>query len=341
MMIKRWFLVILLVGLVAILVTGCGSEATDTPQPPTATVEPTAEQAAQPAATAKQSPAGESSKVDVALANIQRLEGVVLATVNGTEITWDDYELVLRQALYSIDRQSGVDWNDPAMLQRLGHLQNEVLKQAVDRKLLEQMAAEQGIAVDPAAVQAEVDREKSQIGQSNLYDDWDAFLQDNGLTEETFEQVIRDTLLLRQFMAAQEVDQQEEQVHIAHIVVSDESTAQEIAAKLQAGEDFAELAAEYSEDDETKDDGGDLGWFSKSKMRTELADPAFSLPPGQFSDMIATQFGYTFILVVEREPRQADSNIIARRQQEALMALLDEFRARAAIEYLVDFDSAE
>jgi parvulin-like peptidyl-prolyl isomerase len=339
---KQWPVRALLLVLVAILASSCGSTITPTPETQTAAAAPTPQQATATAEPTPQQPVATftpsaTSKVEVALKSIKRLEGVTLATVNGQEVTWEDYELILRQTLYAIDRQNAVDWSDPAMQQRLGDLQNQVLQLTVDRLLLRQMAAQQGLVLDEAAVKAEVEREKTQILGSGVYADWNGFLQSFGLTDETFAQTIRDTLLLAALTAAQHVDTQSEQAHIAHIVVKDEATAEEVAARLKAGEAFAKLAAEYSEDTETKETGGDLGWFSKETMLPELAGPAFSLEPGQFSEPIFTQYGYTIIQVLERAIREDEQQVIRKRQQQALSALLEAEKAKAQIEYLVDF----
>ena len=248
-----------------------------------------------------------------------------------------EYQPVLLRMLNTIDRQSPADWSDPAMQQRLGHLQNQALAEAVDRRLLRQMATEQGITVDESVVQTEIDREVSQILQSGRYTDYRDFLEEGDLTQESFEQSIRDSLVLSTLMSVQEVETRSEQVNLAHIVVTDEAQAQEVAAKLQSGEAFAALAAEYSEDEQTKDSGGDLGWFAKETLAAELAAPAFELPIGGISEPIVTQYGYTIIKVLGREAREDEVMVIRRRQQQVLLAKLATARASAQIEYLVDF----
>lgn len=71
-------------------------------------------------------------------------------------------------------------------------------------------------------------------------------------------------------------------------------------AKLKAGEDFAELAKEYSDDTGTKDKGGDLGFFERRMMVQQFDEAAFNLEPGQISDVVETQFGYHIIKLLER-----------------------------------------
>jgi parvulin-like peptidyl-prolyl isomerase len=277
------------------------------------------------------------SQAEVALQYIQRFENTTLATVNGEEITWEDYEPALRQTLLLVSQQYSIDWADAAMQQRLFQVQNDVLRQVVDRSLLRRMAVDQGVTVNEADVEAEVEREKAGIIESAQYSDWQTFLQMNGLTDESFRQVIYDTFLMKALMDAQVVESQAEQVRIAHIVVSDEATAQEVVAQLDAGGDFAQLAKQYSLDDQTKDSGGDLGWFTQEMMKPELVQTAFGLAVGGYSEPIATQGGYAVIMILAREMRELDSRALRLGQQDALMAQLEIERANAAIEFLVDF----
>ncbi|MAF14205.1 MAG: hypothetical protein CMI53_04945 [Parcubacteria group bacterium] len=76
--------------------------------------------------------------------------------------------------------------------------------------------------------------------------------------------------------------------------------AEEILTKLKdEGGSFIELAKEFSED-VTSIQGGDLGYFSKGQMVEEFEKVAFSLEPGEISDIVKTQFGYHIIKVEEK-----------------------------------------
>ncbi|MGB9663367.1 MAG: peptidylprolyl isomerase [Ignavibacteria bacterium] len=74
-----------------------------------------------------------------------------------------------------------------------------------------------------------------------------------------------------------------------------------IKEKIELGEDFAELAKEFSEDEGTKNLGGDLGFFTRRMMVQPFDEAAFNLEVGQVSDIVKTQFGYHLIKVTDRK----------------------------------------
>jgi parvulin-like peptidyl-prolyl isomerase len=100
----------------------------------------------------------------------------------------------------------------------------------------------------------------------------------------------------------------EEQVRARHVLAkadagADEPTraaargkAEQAHRRALAGEDFAALAKELS-DDASAAEGGDLGFFEKGRMVPAFADAAFALQPGEISAVVETQFGYHVIKV--------------------------------------------
>ena len=75
-----------------------------------------------------------------------------------------------------------------------------------------------------------------------------------------------------------------------------------LVSRIRNGENFEELANEYSDDPGNIDSsgnrrGGDLGFFGRSRMIPEFEEAAFSLKPGEVSDPVLTQFGYHIIRV--------------------------------------------
>jgi peptidyl-prolyl cis-trans isomerase D len=100
-----------------------------------------------------------------------------------------------------------------------------------------------------------------------------------------------------------------EQVRASHILFKTEgkddaavkAKAEEVLKQARSGADFAELAKKYSEDESSAKNGGDLDYFSKGRMVPEFDQVAFTLQPGQISDLVKTQFGYHIIKVVDKK----------------------------------------
>jgi len=75
-----------------------------------------------------------------------------------------------------------------------------------------------------------------------------------------------------------------------------------IAAMIKAGKSFKELAAKYSADPGSKENGGDLGFFERRRMIPEFDEAAFKLNVGEVSPVIKTQFGFHIIKVTDKKP---------------------------------------
>lgn len=123
-----------------------------------------------------------------------------------------------------------------------------------------------------------------------------------------------------------------DEIKASHILIGTETRSEEearllaekVLAKVKAGEDFASLASEYSDDPSAASNKGDLGYFSKGRMVPEFDAAAFALSAKKpVSDLVKTQFGYHIIKFADaRQPRkltfdEAKADIIARLKTEA------------------------
>jgi peptidyl-prolyl cis-trans isomerase SurA len=75
-----------------------------------------------------------------------------------------------------------------------------------------------------------------------------------------------------------------------------------VLRKLKAGEDFAKVAMQYSDDTGSKQQGGDLNYFERRMMVKEFDEAAFNLNVGQVSKVVKTNFGYHIIKVTDKKP---------------------------------------
>jgi parvulin-like peptidyl-prolyl isomerase len=136
----------------------------------------------------------------------------------------------------------------------------------------------------------------TQVFGSNLKEYQDN-LKSYGIPTDVIEKSIRAQLLRDKVKEAitADLEPKQLQVHARHILVATESEANTVLELLKNGEDWNNLAANYSTDTATKDNGGDLSWFGKGQMVAEFEEAAFALEPGQVSDPVKTEYGYHII----------------------------------------------
>jgi peptidyl-prolyl cis-trans isomerase D len=141
------------------------------------------------------------------------------------------------------------------------------------------------------------------------------------------------------YNAHQDQYQVKEQVKVRHILIAvpagaDAKTdavakakAEDILKQIKAGGNFAELAEKNSDDPGSKTQGGELGWLDRGKTVPEFDKVAFTLAPGQTSDLVKTQFGYHILQVEEK--KTAHLRPISEVKAE-IVPLLEQQRAGAA-----------
>lgn len=116
--------------------------------------------------------------------------------------------------------------------------------------------------------------------------------------------------------------------------------ADEIRQQAAAGDDFAALARQHSQDPGTAGEGGDLGWFERGRMVAPFEEAAFALETGEVSGVVETPFGLHVIKVEEREnptwdPARGDEfrrRMVTQRLQESLTEYVDQLREPMNIE---------
>ncbi len=181
--------------------------------------------------------------------------------------------------------------------------EQQVLDLLIEQELIRQTAAAQGITVGDDEVNAVIADMKAENGEE-YFNGW---LAANYYTAEEFHEVIRLDLITNRLLAPvmEAVPTVTEHAHARHILVNTQAEAEEALARLQAGEDFAALAAEYSVDVTTRDTGGDLGWFPRGGLLVpEVEETTFGLQPGQVSNVVSSAWGYHIIQTLEFDPNR-------------------------------------
>lgn len=127
---------------------------------------------------------------------------------------------------------------------------------------------------------------------------------------------VTDDELQQQYQAMLESFEGQEERQASHILIeiSDdrsaddaEAKANEIAQRIAAGEDFAELAKAESDDPGSAESGGDLGFNAKGLFVPEFEDVLFSMEKGQVSEPVLTDFGYHIIKLVDVQATEPPS----------------------------------
>ncbi|SEM52489.1 foldase protein PrsA [Mesobacillus persicus] len=191
-------------------------------------------------------------------------------------------------------------------------------------------ATELSALIDNKIIEMEADKEKITVSDKEIDEEYNSYvdsyggeealsaaLKQSGVSEGDLKLEIENYLKLEKLLEPRiEITGEElqtyfdenkesfdelEQVEASHILVEDEATATEVAEKLAAGGDFAELAAEYSTDTANAASGGDLGYFGNGDMVEEFENTAFSMEVGAISDPVKTEYGFHIIKVTDKK----------------------------------------
>jgi parvulin-like peptidyl-prolyl isomerase len=221
--------------------------------------------------------------------------------VNGQPILLADYQKQVARFEAAMAGQ-GFDLEGEEGEARLAQMRRQVLDSMIEQVLIEQAAAQEGVVISEEELEAAI-QESIEEGEGRAsFEEW---LRASNLTYEDFKEGLRFQLLAQAIFerVTSSVPTTVEQVHARHILVETEEEAQAILTRLQAGEDFAALARERSQDENTRETGGDLGFFSRGQLiSSEVEEVAFALSPGQISGVVRSQFGYHIVQVLEKVP---------------------------------------
>jgi len=259
-------------------------------------------------------------------------------------------------------------------LELLKQLRAEAMDLMIEQELVKQAAEEAGIEADREAVDAQIQDLRA------VFDSDDQFrmkLEADGYTEDSFrrhiERMTAGMIYLDRIRAdAADVRDAEvetfyeeneyrltlpERVRVRHILLKwkplgtqDDRAAiraqmQPVLERARAGEDFAALAREISEDSATRANGGDTGLFPRGTMVPAFEDVAFSLQPGAVSEPVDTVFGVHILKLEERTVphllpledirEQLRDYVREEKMMAAVESRIEELRASADVEVLI------
>ena len=207
-----------------------------------------------------------------------------------------------------------------------------IVENLINRELLYQLSQKKAIVIDDAQVNEQLDLLKKQYPDEQAYKDG---LAEDHLSEDALKSQIRMTLAVQQvvekdFGGNLDVSEGEvrafydgnsqyfkepEAIRASEILIKVDPKADaakkedarkklvEIQKRLQKGEDFAILAKDFSQS-ASADQGGDLGLLPRGRMPKAFDDAAFSLKPGEVSNVVETEVGFHLIKVHEKRPEK-------------------------------------
>jgi len=249
----------------------------------------------------------------------------VKAIVNNTVITYEQVEEFTAPAAEALRRQYSLQ--PDIFQQKLTEALDNSLEILVERQLiLHEFEAKYNKLPDTVVNELVQDRIREQFGDRVTAM---KSLQAQGITYEQFRQDIRDQYIesaLRNqnvsreivispykvetyYLGHQDDFKVEDEIKLRMIVLNktaDDSTntaalAREIVSQIKEGASFQDMASVYSQGSQQKQ-GGDWGWVERSVLRPELATIAFSLKPGEVSDVIETPEACYLMLVEQTRP---------------------------------------
>jgi peptidyl-prolyl cis-trans isomerase C len=248
-----------------------------------------------------------------------------VAVVNGTVITEKDLDKqvgFLQQKL----QKTGKSMTEAD----LAEIKRDALENLIDEELLYQAAVKEKTKVSDTEINQALGTIKARFPDEGQFQD---ALSKTGLSEAALKSQLERNLTIDQFIDKQFVQKvtvsdkdakvyydahpdlfkRPEQIRASHILIrvdphadqsqkdSSRKKMEAIQQRLKKGEDFAELAKQYSEDPSSAR-GGDLSYFGRGRMVKPFEDAAFALKQGEVSDIVETQFGYHLIKVTDRKP---------------------------------------
>lgn len=287
--------------------------------------------------------------------------GEVMASVDGRKIYRDEVEKYFRtQTAGSNQQPTG---------EQATSLRLSILRQLIDNEILMRRAEKLGLL----ATDDDVDRKLSEIKSPYTNEEFEARLKERQITLDDFKRDIRRQLTVDKVLNKEvtskinisdsdinsyydghktEFNFIEPQYHLARILVSpfpnpqvqnnkarnDTEARQKIQTilnRLDSGDDFATLAANFSEDTETSGNGGDLGFVPESSLRNtdpSTRDAVTKLQPGQHTPVIPwinpgtkQLLGYQIVKLVSKEPA-GQRTLADPRVKEAIRAQLRDRR---------------
>ncbi len=263
-----------------------------------------------------------------ALSQTDSSSNATVAIVNDIPITEADVTLEVKRIQFQAKAMQ-----KPLDQSMMLSMREKVIDSLINRELLLQQSKAKGITTDEADIDNSIDQIKRRLeaGQS-----FESLMKEMGISMKTMRTQVGQASAIQKLLEVEVYPQamvsekesriffennpqyfkKPEEVKASHILIQvapDASAEEKLAArkkiediqiKIEAGDDFADLARQYSEGPSSAN-GGDLGHFDRKKMVKPFSDAAFELKPGQVSDIVETRFGFHLIKVYDKKDKSS------------------------------------
>ena len=218
--------------------------------------------------------------------------------------------------------------NDAAGIAQLppARIQQEITRaigQLAEKKLLYQVAVEQGVTVEDAELDSMLQQQynKKPFESQEKFEEWAA---EKGISLDFIRNDFASLIMIEKMLDERFVDQvqvtdedvleayQNKTASVRHILLSTtglsdsakgevRKKAEDLLARAKAGEDFVALVKAYSDDPGSKEKGGLYSDFTRGTMVPPFEEASFNTPVGEISDLVETRYGYHIIKVENRK----------------------------------------
>jgi len=278
----------------------------------------------------------------------------VVAKVSGKEILKEEFNKMFDIFKTQYEQQFGTEvWDQEVEGRKFGDVAREkLLDMLIDEKLQMEKAAELGIAATDDEVNAEIENARKYFDTEEKFNE---FLKGQGIDLEYFKKSVKKELTINKLVdkLTENITVTEEElknyydthqdefmsVKASHILLDTKEEAEKMLTRVKAGENFAELAKQFSKDPSAKENSGDLDYFRHGDMVEPFEKAAFALKPGEISEIVQTDFGFHIIKVEDSKRDKFEDvkemlkgKLLYEKKGSEYEKLLEEMRKNAEIE---------
>jgi len=243
----------------------------------------------------------------VGCSNAQQ-EGKAIAEVNGNKLTYefllDQFPQEYRSSITNVQLTNAIEtWIETELLYQ------EALKQNVDKDRL---------------VKNLIEQKRKEIIAVHYIEN--AVSDVKNISEEEVDSIYQSQK--ERFSVSEEL------FRLSHIMLSSENAAEAVYKRLQKGDDFSALALDYSEDKESRQNGGDIGLVPLSAFEKEMAEAISRAAIGKFTSPIKSQSGYYHIFYLKDKKSAGEILPLEEIKEDVIQTIIVEKKQRQYTDFL-------